>query len=121
MRTLLLPLLLAATLLTGAGPAPAQADRRDRQFPELIPETGGRLGTCDALMFTPDGEELMAAAAAKSAASGKATGAASRPSQTRAGRGGRGRPGPTTPRRCPPTAGGWRAGAGACAPARSWS
>jgi WD40 repeat protein len=37
-----------------------QADRRDRKAPELVVESGGRMGTCDALVFTPDGRYLLA-------------------------------------------------------------
>jgi WD40 repeat protein len=40
--------------------AAAQTDRRDRQEPELILETGGRLGTCDQLQWTGDGSYLLA-------------------------------------------------------------
>lgn len=39
----------------------AQDDRRERSDPQLILETGARSGTCDELMFTPDGKELVAA------------------------------------------------------------
>jgi WD40 repeat protein len=43
-----------------AGPAMGQNDRRDRQDPELILETGGRRGACDEMAFTPDGKHLLA-------------------------------------------------------------
>jgi WD40 repeat protein len=43
-----------------AGTAFAQNDRRDRQNPELIVESGGRLGSCDSLQFTEDGQYVMA-------------------------------------------------------------
>jgi WD40 repeat protein len=39
-------------VLVAAGTAVAQNDRRDRQSPELILETGGRLGSLDVLKFT---------------------------------------------------------------------
>lgn len=45
----------------GAGFAGAQGDRRDREAPELVLETGGRTGACDALTFTADGRSLLAA------------------------------------------------------------
>ena len=38
-----------------------QADRRDRKDPELVVESGGRMGTCDVLTFTADGKHLLAA------------------------------------------------------------
>lgn len=41
--------------------AQAQPDRRDRREPELVVETGARMGACDALTFTPDGKQLLAA------------------------------------------------------------
>jgi WD40 repeat protein len=55
---------LAALLgvLAWSGPAFAQqGDRRDRQDPELLVESGGRMGTCDVLTFTADGNYLLAA------------------------------------------------------------
>ena len=39
---------------------PAQADRRERTEPGLMLTTSGRLGACDALMFTKDGQHLLA-------------------------------------------------------------
>jgi WD40 repeat protein len=49
-------------LLAGAvAPVSAQIDRRDRRNPELIVEAGGRLSTCDQLVFTKDGKYLLAA------------------------------------------------------------
>lgn len=39
----------------------AQADRRGRSTPGLILNTGARTGACDALFFTADGKELLAA------------------------------------------------------------
>src|SRR5947208_2583392 len=35
-------------------------DRRDRGYPEVVPEPGGRVGTCDVLLFSPDGRFLLA-------------------------------------------------------------
>jgi WD40 repeat protein len=48
---------------TGAEMPPRlqQGDRRDRMFPELIVESGGRRGTCDVLTFAADGKHLLAA------------------------------------------------------------
>jgi WD40 repeat protein len=61
MRCLLLSCALTtAGLALSAAPASAQADRRHRQFPELVLETGGRTAACDHLTFTPDGKELLA-------------------------------------------------------------
>src|SRR5438128_1197486 len=42
------------------GTALAQNDRRDRRNPELIVESGGRLGSCDNLQFTSDGQYALA-------------------------------------------------------------
>jgi WD40 repeat protein len=53
----LLPVLVAVVC---AGPVVGQNDRRDRQDPELILETGGRRGACDQLTFTADGRHLLA-------------------------------------------------------------
>lgn len=41
-------------------PANAQIDRRDRHDPELVINTGGRTGTCDAILFDPSGANLFA-------------------------------------------------------------
>jgi WD40 repeat protein len=41
-------------------PRVQQSDRRDRMFPELVVESGGRRSTCDALTFTRDGKHLLA-------------------------------------------------------------
>jgi WD40 repeat protein len=62
MRTLSSPAWLGALLcaLAWAGPALGQGDRRDRQDPELVVESGGRMGTCDFLTFTADGQYLLA-------------------------------------------------------------
>jgi WD40 repeat protein len=37
-----------------------QIDRRNRMFPELVVESGGRHATCDVLTFTRDGKHLLA-------------------------------------------------------------
>ena len=49
-----------AALLLVAGTAFAQSDRRDRQYPELVVESDGRLGSCDSLQFTADGKYVLA-------------------------------------------------------------
>jgi WD40 repeat protein len=57
------PVFLACAALVAcltAGLASAQNDRRDRQDPELVIESGGRTGTCDYLTFTADGNHLLA-------------------------------------------------------------
>src|SRR5258707_7731455 len=59
MRSLFAACAVAALALTAAEPA-ATANRRDLEDPELIVDSGGRLGMCDALHFTPDGRELLA-------------------------------------------------------------
>src|SRR5215471_21788359 len=61
MRPLLLACAAVALLLAAVAPAAAQGSRRDREDPELIVEPGGRTGTCDQLLFTPDGKQLLAA------------------------------------------------------------
>lgn len=38
-----------------------QTDRRARDEPEIVVEAGGRVGTADALLFSPDGKFLLAA------------------------------------------------------------
>lgn len=38
----------------------AQQDRRERTEPGLVVETGARMGACDAIRFTPDGQFLLA-------------------------------------------------------------
>lgn len=43
-----------------AASAATQTDRRDRHDPELVIESGGRTGTCDALLFDRKGEHLFA-------------------------------------------------------------
>ena len=54
--------LSAALLLLIAATAVAQdIDRRSRDEPEMFVEAGGRAGTCDILMFSPDGKYLYAA------------------------------------------------------------
>jgi WD40 repeat protein len=53
--------LLAMTfLLVLAAAACAQLDRRSRDEPEMFVEAGGRSGTCDVMMFSPDGKFLYA-------------------------------------------------------------
>jgi WD40 repeat protein len=49
-----------AVALIAVVPAFSQDDRRDREEPELVVEPGGRTGTCDALMFSDDGQLLFA-------------------------------------------------------------
>ncbi|MBL8799284.1 MAG: hypothetical protein JNM56_35690 [Planctomycetia bacterium] len=53
-------LVLASWTGFGAQHAQAQADRFQRFEPGLIVETGARMGACDAVAFTPDGNFLMA-------------------------------------------------------------
>jgi WD40 repeat protein len=54
-------LLPALALFALASPASAQqTDRRARDEPEIVVEAGGRVGPCDALLFTPDGRFLLA-------------------------------------------------------------
>jgi WD40 repeat protein len=60
MRPPLLACLVAAGLGLVADPVYAQKDRRNRQDPELVLETGGRTGTCDVLTFSADGKSLLA-------------------------------------------------------------
>jgi WD40 repeat protein len=43
-----------------SGVAAAQLDRRSRDEPEMFVEAGGRSGTCDAMLFSPDGKYLYA-------------------------------------------------------------
>jgi WD40 repeat protein len=59
MRTLIAACALGVLALTAAEPA-ATANRKDLEDPELIVDSGGRLGMCDVLLFTPDGRELIA-------------------------------------------------------------
>jgi WD40 repeat protein len=58
MRARLIASVLA--FLSLAAPAFAQNDRRNQLTPELIVESGGRLGSCDAIKFTRDGKYLLA-------------------------------------------------------------
>jgi WD40 repeat protein len=51
---------LACSTAWAETPREQQSDRRDRMFPELVVESGGRRGTCDALAFTRDGKHLLA-------------------------------------------------------------
>ncbi len=55
-------LLLALAVLASFVPSveAQQLDRRSRDEPEIVVEAGGRVGTCDALLFTPDGKYLLA-------------------------------------------------------------
>lgn len=55
--------LFALVAVAGLAPAAAgqQFDRRSRDEPEVVVEAGGRVGTCDVLRFTPDGNSLLAA------------------------------------------------------------
>ena len=57
-----LRVLVQAVLIFGlATPAAAQqTDRRARDEPEITVEAGGRVGPCDALLFTSDGRFLLA-------------------------------------------------------------
>ena len=52
---------VAYLLLSLAGPAAAQIDRRDRDEPEIFLNLDGRSGTCDVMLFSPDGRRLYAA------------------------------------------------------------
>jgi WD40 repeat protein len=61
MQYSLLPCLCAALVGVAGVASPAEeVNRRDRLEPELIIESGGRMGTCDALTFTDDGQQLLA-------------------------------------------------------------
>lgn len=51
----------AAVLLAAVGLAQDQIDRRSRDEPEMTYQSGGRVGTCDVVRFTPDGKFLFAA------------------------------------------------------------
>ena len=52
---------LACILIGGLLTARSQQeDRRDRKDPELVVESGGRMGTCDSMTFTADGRYLLA-------------------------------------------------------------
>jgi WD40 repeat protein len=53
-------LLAFALLISLVGEAPAQLDRRSRDEPEMFIEAGGRTGTCDVLLFSPDGKHVYA-------------------------------------------------------------
>src|SRR5205823_8688905 len=54
-------LALGAWTLPATPAALAQGDRRERAEPHLMLETGARMGTCDVVAFTPDGNHLLAA------------------------------------------------------------
>ncbi len=58
-RSLLL-VLAAVGLFVPPARGQLQADRRARDEPEIVVEAGGRVGPCDALRFTPDGQFLLA-------------------------------------------------------------
>src|SRR5690349_1462131 len=62
MRSPLIVCLFAALAgIPVAAPAgPVDVNRRDRLEPELIIESGGRMGYCDYLTFTDDGKQLLA-------------------------------------------------------------
>jgi uncharacterized caspase-like protein/WD40 repeat protein len=51
---------LVATLHASLCGAQQQTDRRSRDEPEIVVEAGGRVGPCDVLRFSPDGEFLFA-------------------------------------------------------------
>jgi uncharacterized caspase-like protein/WD40 repeat protein len=56
------PVLLALALFApDAGAQQQQADRRSRDEPEIVVEAGRRVGPCDALRFSRDGQFLFAA------------------------------------------------------------
>ncbi|MBY0460044.1 MAG: WD40 repeat domain-containing protein, partial [Gemmataceae bacterium] len=57
-RVLALVAFLASPLVASAQ---QQFDRRSREEPEIVVETGGRVGYCDTLTFTTDGKFLLAA------------------------------------------------------------
>src|SRR5205823_1394598 len=57
-RPLAAAALLAAAVLADAAP---QVERRDRFDPEIVLDTGGRTGACDALVYSKDGRFLLAA------------------------------------------------------------
>src|SRR5262249_42296048 len=64
MRRWVVSCLVAGMAWVPAGAAPPllqQSHRRDRMFPELVVESGGRRGSCDVLTFTRDGKHLLAA------------------------------------------------------------
>jgi WD40 repeat protein len=52
---------LAFALPTVGAEEEQEKDRRDREFPELVVDAGGRQGTCDSLLWTRDGKYLLAA------------------------------------------------------------
>jgi uncharacterized caspase-like protein/WD40 repeat protein len=54
-------LVLAAVGLFAPFGRAQQMDRRSRDEPEIVVEADGRVGTCDALRFSPDGQFLLAA------------------------------------------------------------
>lgn len=50
---------LALALLLSVAASAQQFDRRARDEPEVVVEAGGRVGTADAVRFTPDGQFLL--------------------------------------------------------------
>jgi WD40 repeat protein len=50
---------ILAAVLTADAALPDPADRRERQDPELVVESGGRLAYCDQILFTPDGKWVL--------------------------------------------------------------
>lgn len=54
-------LVLASALTAAAAPVAEQEDRRGRTQPGLVVETGARTATCDVLLFTADGDRILAA------------------------------------------------------------
>src|SRR5579884_1119300 len=61
MRPTALFLSLTVLSLPAVPAAGQQADRRDRYDPEIVLNTGGRTGACDALRFSRYGRTLLAA------------------------------------------------------------
>ncbi|MCI0699928.1 MAG: caspase family protein [Planctomycetia bacterium] len=60
MNTRSLLLAISAIALFASEVSAQQFDRRSRDEPEIVVETGGRVGPCDVLRFTPDGRFLLA-------------------------------------------------------------
>src|SRR4051794_2402873 len=59
LRLLVLVFAASGVFVSDAG-AQQQTDRRSRDEPEILVEAGGRVGPCDVLRFTPDGQFLLA-------------------------------------------------------------
>jgi len=53
-------LTLATVSFDSNADAQLQFDRRSRDEPEIVVEAGGRVGTCDALLWSADGQSLLA-------------------------------------------------------------